>query len=260
MKIVLVIILLAASVAAGLCYAADGSTPTPPADQSATPPANTPPPVTPPAAPVVIPPVAATELPQVKNSGSVVVTPGSTPNSIVFTATEPVSTVDLLKANVGSEASWTINMQEGWRLLAKADPIYGPSGWYGKVTCDVGTFVFENQAGLYIAPTANVNVNNFIATTLDISANNFRNGNYLFEYAPGSPRSQILNQGVITGNSIALIASAVDNQGTVIGRLGKVFFISGDRSTKRQAVRYLIKMGTKLRTRRQIPVPLRVHR
>jgi len=40
-----------------------------------------------------------------------------------------------------------------------------------------------------------------------------------------------LNQGFINGKNIALIASAVDNQGTVIGLLGSVFFISGDKAT-----------------------------
>ncbi|MCX5698061.1 MAG: DUF2341 domain-containing protein [Candidatus Omnitrophica bacterium] len=94
-----------------------------------------------------------------------------------------------------------------------------------------GILFLTNPQGIYFGPSAQVNVNTFVASTLDISTNNFLAGNYILEHSAGSPYSQILNQGVITGNNIALIASAVDNQGTVIGRLGNVFFISGDRST-----------------------------
>ncbi|MFA4916765.1 MAG: autotransporter-associated beta strand repeat-containing protein, partial [Syntrophales bacterium] len=94
-----------------------------------------------------------------------------------------------------------------------------------------GILFLINPQGIYFGPTAKVNVNSFVASTLDISTNNFLAGNYILEHNSSSPYSQILNQGIITGNNIALIASAVANQGTVIGRLGKVFFISGDRAT-----------------------------
>ena len=94
-----------------------------------------------------------------------------------------------------------------------------------------GVLFLTNPNGIYFAPSAQVNVNTFVASTLDISTNNFLARNYILEHSAGSPYSQILNQGVITGNNIALIASAVNNQGTIIGRLGNVFFISGDRAT-----------------------------
>jgi len=139
--------------------------------------------------------------------------------------------MQLTSGNVGHDATLDVCLPtDASRLLAKVMG-NGPSYWDGRVNCLKGLFIFENQQGLNIGQHAQINVNNFVATTLDISANNFRNGNYIFEYKPGSPYSQILNQGAITGNNIALIASAVDNHGTVIGRLGNVFFISGDRST-----------------------------
>ncbi|MBI3602515.1 MAG: filamentous hemagglutinin N-terminal domain-containing protein, partial [Candidatus Omnitrophica bacterium] len=94
-----------------------------------------------------------------------------------------------------------------------------------------GIFYLVNPNGINFGPSARLNVNSFVASTLDISTENFLAQRYIFEHKNGDPYSQIINQGIITGNNIAFIASAVDNQGTVIGRLGNVFFISGDRST-----------------------------
>jgi len=76
-----------------------------------------------------------------------------------------------------------------------------------------------NTNGIYFTPTANVSVNSLVASTLDISSNNFRNGNYLFEHNSDptfNPKfSSILNEGRITGNNIALIGSAVHNAGGI---------------------------------------------
>jgi filamentous hemagglutinin family protein len=170
-------------------------------------------------------------LPVVSDTGTAMVSVDPVTSTMTWTATEPITTMQLASGDVGGAATLNIVLPtDASRLLAE---VMGgePSYWDGRVNCLRGLFVFENQAGLTIGKDAQVNINNFIATTLDISANNFRNGDYIFEHSDGSPYSQILNRGTITGNNIALIASAVDNQGTVIGRLGNVFFISGDRAT-----------------------------
>ncbi|MDD5661414.1 MAG: filamentous hemagglutinin N-terminal domain-containing protein, partial [Candidatus Omnitrophica bacterium] len=94
-----------------------------------------------------------------------------------------------------------------------------------------GMLFLTNTQGIYFGPSAQVQANSFVASTLDISTNNFLQQKYIFEHNSESAYNQILNQGKISANNIALIASAVDNQGIIIARSGRVFFISGDRAT-----------------------------
>jgi len=93
------------------------------------------------------------------------------------------------------------------------------------------TWFLVNPNGIIIGDSARINVNNFVASTLSISANNFINGNYILQHNPGSPYGYILNEGRITASNIALIASAVNNSGVLIAKAGTVNLASGDKVT-----------------------------
>ena len=105
-----------------------------------------------------------------------------------------------------------------------------PSEIYGALTAN-GVVFLVNPNGVWFGPTANVNVNNLIASTLDISTNNFINQNYVFEHANDAPYSQILNEGTIVCTSIALMGSSVDNKGIITARAGIAHLASGDKTT-----------------------------
>ncbi|MDO8525006.1 MAG: filamentous hemagglutinin N-terminal domain-containing protein [Candidatus Omnitrophota bacterium] len=93
----------------------------------------------------------------------------------------------------------------------------------------MGILFLINPNGINFTPTANIQVNSLVASTLDIANNNFINGNY--ELMRGdSQYSRILNEGVITGDNIALIASAVENRGIITASAGTVHLVSGDRA------------------------------
>ncbi|HQJ15261.1 MAG TPA: autotransporter-associated beta strand repeat-containing protein, partial [Candidatus Omnitrophota bacterium] len=94
-----------------------------------------------------------------------------------------------------------------------------------------GTLFFVNQNGIRFTPSAQVNVNSLIASTLDISTNNFINGNYILEHSLYGVFSHILNEGRITGNNIALVASGVHNAGVIAARAGTTHLASGDKVT-----------------------------
>ncbi len=94
-----------------------------------------------------------------------------------------------------------------------------------------GTLFFVNQNGIRFTPSAQVNVNSLIASTLDISTNNFINGNYILEHSLDGVFSHILNEGRITGNNIALVASGVHNAGVIAARAGTTHLASGDKVT-----------------------------
>ena len=204
--------------------------------------------------PVTAPVPTATELPQVTNAGTVGVATSQVTNpqtnittaSMTLTATQAASVMTFSTANLGQYSTLNINMQDpSWRFLAQVDAANGASAWYGTVNCSTGTFVFQNMAGLYIAPGANVNVNNFVATTMNIPAANFLSSNFMLidpnnpnnpnnilQHLTGTQYSQILNEGTITATgSVALVASAVENRGIIMASAGRVTLASGDKAT-----------------------------
>ena len=80
-----------------------------------------------------------------------------------------------------------------------------------------GQIVLTNPNGIYISPTANINVASLIASTLKISEQDFIDGLYKFSQDPSKPLAGILNEGKIRASDFAaLIAPAVTNRGVVV--------------------------------------------
>ncbi|SVC43197.1 uncharacterized protein METZ01_LOCUS296051, partial [marine metagenome] len=86
-----------------------------------------------------------------------------------------------------------------------------------------GQIVLSNPNGIFISPTANINVASLIASTLKISEQDFLDGLYKFSQDPNKPLASILNEGRIHASDFAaLIAPSVNNKGVVIAKLGTV--------------------------------------
>ncbi|MCX5709190.1 MAG: DUF2341 domain-containing protein, partial [Candidatus Omnitrophica bacterium] len=93
-----------------------------------------------------------------------------------------------------------------------------------------GVLFIVNPNGIHFGPGAQVTANSLVASTLDISTNNFINKNYVFENNRNP--AQILNEGNITvENSAALMAGSVDNKSVIIAKVGTVHLASGDKTT-----------------------------
>ncbi|MDD5681245.1 MAG: filamentous hemagglutinin N-terminal domain-containing protein, partial [Candidatus Omnitrophica bacterium] len=93
-----------------------------------------------------------------------------------------------------------------------------------------GILFLINPNGINFTPTANVNVNTLVASTLDIANNNFINGNYELMKNLNNDYAKILNEGRILGTHIALIGSAVENRGIIIATAGTIHLASGDKT------------------------------
>ncbi|MCD6060350.1 MAG: filamentous hemagglutinin N-terminal protein, partial [Moraxellaceae bacterium] len=98
---------------------------------------------------------------------------------------------------------------------------------YGSLTANGQVFLI-NPNGILFAPTAQVSVGSLVASTLDISNDDFLAGNYVFEGEGGS----ITNQGNLTaaeGGVIALLAPEVRNEGVIVAQAGSIGLGAGTR-------------------------------
>ncbi len=98
-----------------------------------------------------------------------------------------------------------------------------------------GKLFLINPNGVLFTPDAHVNIGALVASTLNITTENFMAGNYRFE---GASSNAIVNQGNITahgdgsgGGTVALIAAKIVNQGAITAHKGNVLMGAGSRVT-----------------------------
>ncbi|WP_170125458.1 MBG domain-containing protein [Jannaschia seohaensis] len=108
----------------------------------------------------------------------------------------------------------------------------GGSAIHGQINAPGRVFVV-NPNGIFIGPTGQVNTGGgFVASTLDITDENFSRGQLDFEGNGAS--AGVTNAGTITvgrGGYAALLGGRVDNRGTVSVPLGQIGFGAGERVT-----------------------------
>ena len=95
----------------------------------------------------------------------------------------------------------------------------------------VAPAIFTASAGVIFTKGSQVNVGGLVASTLDISNQDFMAQNYSFS---GSSSASVVNQGRIhasDGGSVALLGKMVSNDGVIIAKLGTVAMASGDKIT-----------------------------
>lgn len=92
-----------------------------------------------------------------------------------------------------------------------------------------GRLFLINTSGIYFGPNSVVDVAGLIASTLNISNENFNAGRYIFS-KDDNYASSIINDGTIRitdDGFVGLIAPIIENNGTINARLGDVVLASG---------------------------------
>ncbi len=96
-----------------------------------------------------------------------------------------------------------------------------------------GQVLLINPNGIIFGKGAQINVGSLIASTANLSNENFMQGRLIFDQ-PGKPGAGIVNSGSITaaeGGLVALVAPHVRNDGLIQARLGKVTLGAADTFT-----------------------------
>jgi filamentous hemagglutinin family protein len=93
-----------------------------------------------------------------------------------------------------------------------------------------GNFFLLNPAGILLGRTARINLNGFLASTLNISNQDFLNGNFVFKSLAGVPSGAVVNDGLINAtDSVIFLGGTIKNTGTI--NAGQVHLAVGEQVT-----------------------------
>src|SRR5579883_2181126 len=156
-----------------------------------------------------------------------------TSNSTTINQSSQKAIINWQSFNIGQSESTHFQQPAGGITLNRISAAQGPSSIYGNLTAN-GRIILINPAGIFFGSTAYVNVGGLIATTSNITDQNFLNGNYHFDGISPYSGASIINEGQIIAADhglVALVASNVVNHGLIQANLGHVVLASGNAFT-----------------------------
>ncbi|WP_432240462.1 beta strand repeat-containing protein [Herbaspirillum robiniae] len=153
-------------------------------------------------------------------------------NTLNINQLSPQAIANFLTFSIGSDAA--VNISQPGAAAAFLAKVTGGdiSQIYGKLTAP-GTVVLFNPNGIAIGAGGVVDVGRFVATTLNISNDDFLAGKLTFA-KDGAVAGSVENYGTITsatGGSVYLIGSSVTNGGLIKSPQGEVILAAGQSVT-----------------------------
>lgn len=164
-------------------------------------------------------------------AGSATIATGT--QSTTITQTSPSAIIDWRTFNIPTGHSATfVQPDASSTVLNRVTGREGPSQIHGSLSANGRVFII-NPDGILFGAGARVNVGGLVASTHDISNQDFMAGRYRFSI-PGNPSASVVNEGTITATSggfAALVAPGVRNSGVISARLGTVALAAGNSFT-----------------------------
>jgi filamentous hemagglutinin family protein len=166
----------------------------------------------------------------VVSSGSAVIT--QAPGQTTIQQNSQQAIINWQGFNIGAGEKTHFQQPQGGMALNRISATQGPSQIYGQLTA-TGKIILVNQAGIFFGPGSYVNVGGIIASTSNISDQNFLTGKLIFDQ-PSIFGGSIVNRGTIIASQnglVALLGSNVTNDGMIQAQKGSVILASGNKFT-----------------------------
>jgi filamentous hemagglutinin family protein len=160
-----------------------------------------------------------------------VTAPSSTSTVITQTTNKALITWSNFSVSAGSTV--TFDQPNSKSITVNRVTGTGASDIYGDLLA-TGRIWLINANGILFGKGSEINVGALIATTSDISDEDFRKGRYNFGKASGNAAASVVNQGTIHAadhGSVVLSGPSVSNQGVIQANLGTVVLGGADAFT-----------------------------
>jgi filamentous hemagglutinin family protein len=106
-----------------------------------------------------------------------------------------------------------------------------PTAILGKLNAN-GQIFITNPSGVFFGPNSIINVGSLMATSLQISDQDFLNRNYRFTQDPSKSLASVINEGQINASGyIGLLGPRAENRGMLTANLGSIALGSGKAAT-----------------------------
>jgi mucin-19 len=153
-------------------------------------------------------------------------------NEMTVTESTTTAVINWGSFNIGASAGVTFQQPNSSSVVLNRSLAANPSQIYGNLSSN-GILFLINPQGIVVGPGAEVNVGGLVASSLNLSDQDFLAGHYSFS-SPGGAAGSVSNAGTINvtgGGFAALIGGRVANTGSISAKLGSVALASGNKVT-----------------------------
>ena len=149
-------------------------------------------------------------------------------NNMTINQASPKMAANWASFNIGANASVTFNQPDASSVALNRIYSQNPTQIMGSLNAN-GQIFLINPAGIIFGASATVNVGGIVASTLDITDDNFLSSNYTF--TASSHAGSISNAGTVNANGgyVAFLGPVIENTGSVTADCGTVAMAAGNK-------------------------------